>query len=110
MDVGVGFLEIEAQSGAALAVPVELVVDDDVVTKIELRKETSEDRIVVRARAFARATPVLGAHCDWSLTLASGSLFIADSDGDEANVRGLGAGTLTCEIGNISRSVGLRLD
>ena len=113
VDVGEGFLEIEAASGVAASVPLDLVVDDDVVTSINLQKEPDDDRIVVRARAFAGDARVFGARCDWSLTLSEGSLYIDSIDHDdeeEATIRGRGAGDLTCEIGNASRNVSLRRD
>lgn len=109
-DVGEGFLEIEATSGAVASVPLDLV-DDDAVTGIKLQKEPDDDRIVVRASAFAGDARVLGARCDWSLSLSAGNLYIDYvNDDEEAVIRGSGAGTLTCEIGNASRSVALRRD
>ncbi|MBK7951976.1 MAG: hypothetical protein IPK00_25280 [Deltaproteobacteria bacterium] len=110
IDVGAGSLEIEAASGAVASVPLDLV-DDDAVTGIKLQKEPYDDRIVVRASAFAGDTRVLGARCDWSLSLSSGNLYIDYvNDDEEAVIRGRGTGTLTCEIGDASRNVGLRRD
>lgn len=109
-DVGEGFLEIEAASGVTERIPLDLVVDAEVVTRIKLQSEPDDDRVLVRASAFAGDARVLGARCDWSLATSAGNLFIdsVDDEDSEAIVRGVGSGVLRCEIGAASGRVELR--
>lgn len=113
-DVGVGFLEIDAPSGATLALPLDLVIAADVVTGIKLRATKFDNRIVVDPVAFANGSRVYGARCAWSLTSSDNSLYIDYIDDLSAVVRAYslitgGRGILTCDIGTTSRSITLRL-
>ena len=112
-NVGEGFLEIEAASGATRNLALDLVVASAVVTKIRLRSEQFDNRIVVRANAFASGTRVYGARCVWTLTPSNSSLYIdyIDDDGS-AVIRSFStgsSGTLTCDIGSESQRISLRL-
>lgn len=112
-NVGEGFLEIEAASGATQNLPLDLVIASTVVTNIRLQSEKYDNRILVRTKAFASGTRVYGARCAWTLTPSNSSLYISDIyDDGSVLIRSSStgsSGTLTCDIGSASRSISLRL-
>lgn len=113
-NVGIGFLEIEADSGATLGLALDLVIDDDVVTSVRLETDRFDNRIIVTPIASASGTRVFGARCRWSLTPSTSSLYIADVEDGSAEIRSrrfntTSTGTLVCDIGSASRSIALRL-